>query len=1487
MPGVDDQVVSMKFDNSEFEGHVQQSLASLDKLRQGLDFSKSADSFKNVEAAANNMNLDSIGNSVDNISSKFGALGAIGFTVLQDITNGALQMGASLLHAVIDPIVQGGNARSLAIEQAKFQFKGLGENVDATMASALAAVKGTAYGLDQAATLAGVFGTAGITAGAQLTGALRGVAGVAAITGSRFQDIGQIFQNMAALGHVTNQDLRSLALRGVGEGKVAQSLGITVDQLTQGARDGTISFATFAAAMDKTFGAHAKDANKTFTGALANMHAALARIGADVADPKFRALRNIFNALSPVIDKVHQALTPLIDVWKHFLQVSSKKVVNFLGGIDTRPLWAVATQVGKIFNNIKRLVHQVIVPIKSAFRDIFPESSVHSLVRLGSEVQHFTKNLHLSLSAVASIRSVFSGVFSVVSIVWTVFKGIASVLGSVIKGFAGAGGGVLFFGGKLGDALTRLKLFLVDGGRIHAFFADISGAVSRFVGRLDFGPVINVISNAFHLLGAVFDAVFHTGTSGVDRVKSRFGGLGSAVSTAFSGIGKALGVFGHVLEGIRNIAAKVVGYLKQTFGGVFSSIADDFKKGNFSHILDLINVGLLGGLVVLLKRFVRTGVGVNVDLGGIVANTKKILRGLTVQLNAMQTKVKAEALLKIAEAVGILTASVFVLSLIDSGKLTKAMAAMAVGFGQLVGAFAILDKLSSGAGALTLIGVSTGLIALSVAMLILSFAVKSFSTLSWGELAKGLVGLASGLLVVGVAAKLLEGQSASMAALGFALIPLAAGLTLLAGSIVVFGHIKLKTLGIGLLGIAAGLTVLGIASNLLGEAIPLMFLLGVALIPLAFGLTLLAGSVVAFGHIKWGTLGHALAGFAGSLTVIGIAAAILTPVIPSIFLLGIALVPMAIGLDLLAASLVAFGHMKWGTLGKGLAGIASGIIVVGVAALAVTAAIPSIFLLGIALIPLGIGLEALARSIKAFGDIKFGTFIGGLLAMLTALLLVGSVSAILGIVSPLIAALGISLILVGAAFLLFAAAAYLGARAFQIFADSGAKGSDAVIHIIENIITMLPKMATAFAQSLIQLVMVLANATPKLTTAFAKILGAMLDGLVKNAPKMSEAIGVLIDLISNLILSKSPELITAGFFLLTTFLSGLNANIGQIATSVAQIIVSFTNAMTANLPSIITAGTAFIIALFLGIGNSMAQIAYAGALVIISFINGLSAQIGRIASAATSLIVRFLGAIGNNMGRIINAGVTLVVKFINGIGNAGVRLANAGLNMIIKFVNGLAAAIRSHEQAMREAGLNLAGAIIDGMTGGLASKAQALYDKAKSIADHVLSLVKLPWNPGSPSRTMIELGHNIIDGFAIGLSNHDRALTVASSLSTTVLKTFNDMTDRIAVVMASVAETNPTISPVLDLSQVEQQAGRLGDILSTAPIAPVSFGQASAVSGLTNAGSAKTASGASSNGPTTVKFEQVINSPKELSVSDIYRQTQSQISLAKKELAVP
>jgi hypothetical protein len=161
----------------------------------------------------------------------------------------------------------------------------------------------------------------------------------------------------------------------------------------------------------------------------------------------------------------------------------------------------------------------------------------------------------------------------------------------------------------------------------------------------------------------------------------------------------------------------------------------------------------------------------------------------------------------------------------------------------------------------------------------------------------------------------------------------------------------------------------------------------------------------------------------------------------------------------------------------------------------------------------------------------------------------------------------------------------------------------------------------------------------------------------------------------------------------------------------------------------------------------------------------------------------------------------------------------------------------------------------------------------------------------SPSRVFMGYGGYLMEGLRIGLDKEwvhvarwmDNTTT---SIKDTTLKSINQTVSALANKVGDIDEFNPTITPVLDLSKIEKESSKIGSLLSASPIeAAASLTRAEVISISTSARESID-DAPISTGPAEVKFEQNIYAPTPLSTADIYRQTKSQIVLAKEELGI-
>lgn len=209
-----------------------------------------------------------------------------------------------------------GLGRLNGIEQAEAKLTGLGhsaKNVGSIMDNALAAVKGTSFGLEQAATVAASAVAAGVKPGQDLERTLRLVGDAASIAGVDMSSMGAIFNKIAASNKLQMDSINQLHDAGVPALQlVADQLGVTAEEASKMASAGQISFDIFQDAMESGMGGAALAAGDTVQGAFANMGAAAGRLGATIAGPFFRQAAGGFRGVTDALDSMNERVAPVM-----------------------------------------------------------------------------------------------------------------------------------------------------------------------------------------------------------------------------------------------------------------------------------------------------------------------------------------------------------------------------------------------------------------------------------------------------------------------------------------------------------------------------------------------------------------------------------------------------------------------------------------------------------------------------------------------------------------------------------------------------------------------------------------------------------------------------------------------------------------------------------------------------------------------------------------------------------------------------------------------------------------------------------------------------------------------------------------------------------------------------------------------------------------------------------------------------------------------
>ena len=213
---IDEKVVEMRFDNSDFESNVKQSLSTLDKLKQSLDLSDSADSFKNVSKAASEVSFEGMSEGIEAVKVKFSALEVMATTVLANITSKAVDAGLALMKSFSTDLVSGGmqqyEAKSKAV-QTIINATGLGiDQVDAALEKLIWFTDETSYSFSDMTTNIGKFTSMGIDLDDSVD-AMMGISNWAAVSGQGINEASRAMYNLSqamGIGAVKLQDWKSI-----------------------------------------------------------------------------------------------------------------------------------------------------------------------------------------------------------------------------------------------------------------------------------------------------------------------------------------------------------------------------------------------------------------------------------------------------------------------------------------------------------------------------------------------------------------------------------------------------------------------------------------------------------------------------------------------------------------------------------------------------------------------------------------------------------------------------------------------------------------------------------------------------------------------------------------------------------------------------------------------------------------------------------------------------------------------------------------------------------------------------------------------------------------------------------------------------------------------------------------------------------------------------------------------------------------------------
>lgn len=1456
MSSIDQRIVEMQFQNKDFESGVTKTLKSLDLLKKGLDMNDTAKSLSTLERAGKSFSLDGVTSAVQTVADRFSTLGVIGMTVLQNLTNMAMSAGKNIVSALtLDPVLQGFQEYELQINSIQTilsNTKSKGTTLD-QVNQALDELNKyadlTIYNFAEMTRNIGTFTAAGVDLDTAVN-SIKGIANLGAMSGSTSQQVNTAMYQLSqalATGRVSLMDWNSVVNAGMG-GEVfqealkrtARNFGYDVDgmiekygsfreSLTQGQ---WLTADVLNETLNQLAGAYSKEEllAQGYTEQQANDILELAQTAEDAAT-KVRTFSQLIQTTQEALGSGWaQSWEIIIGDYEEAMELFSgaSKILNgyIERAADARNEmlqgWADLggrTAVIEGITNVFNGLLSIITPISQAFKEIFPPITSQQLYNLSEGFRQLSSYLILGETTANNLKRTFKGIFAVFDIVWQVVSSLAGGFFDLLGAVLPLGDSFLGATATLGDFLVAIDSAIKSTGIFQTIVGGIVGVLKTVAGALKM--VVDAIGGGVSQgLGNMFGRLGERFSS-FEGLADIFNGVKDSLTSAYDSIEPAL-------QGIADAISKVFDALGQVFGDADGSL-------NADVLIDVINAILAGGLLKKLQSFVDGLSDITENSRGFVDGFKDILDGVSGSLKAFQNSMNASALLKIAGAIGILAAALLVMSTIDSVKLTQSLAGMAVLFVEFGLALKALGGSMSGVKITSLVGTSTLILTMATSLLILVGAVKSLSSLDLAGLAKGLVGVGVLMAELTVAANFMGKSAKNMTKGGLGFILFASSLVILVQAVGQLGGMDVKSLIKGLGSITIMMGELVLFANLVNK-VKGFARTATGMVILGAAMNILASAIGTLGNMSVEQLGKGLISMAGALVSIAVAMRLMPK---GMITSAVSLVAIGGALEILADALGKMGGMSVEQIGKGLGTMAGGLIILIAAMKLMQGGIGG----AAALLVMAGALSILAPVISTLGGMSLESVAMALGTLAATLAVLGAAAAVLSPLTPALLGLAASVALFGAAVLAVGAGTLAFASGLALLATTGAAGAAVIIAALTGIIELVPEFIEAVGEGIILLAGKIAEGQANFVSAISTIMSSILLAIQENAPLLIETVMMVLQLLLQALVEAVPMITNAGMQMIIGFLTGIRDNIGQIVTVATEIVVNFINALSMNLPLIVQAGFNFIITFI----NSLAETIRANS-------GALGDAAGNLASA---IIEGFISYLGRFAGRALSNLGSFFGDIWEDISNAaGEALSKAG-----------------------EVGRN----IIDGIV-------QGIKEAPGKVKDALMSIVKSAWDGAldflgiaSPSKLARHDMRYVGEGMILGFKDSTVAVRKAAvSMTKGMVDAINSTTEMVKDVSLDF-ESNPIITPVVDLSNVNRSASAIDQALGGAYdlSTRTSRAMASKISAFMNAKDEpieeRQNNGSQSRG-TNVSFIQNNYSPKALSRIDIYRDTKNQLS---------
>lgn len=516
----------------------------------------------------------------------------------------AKAIGGISIGSVFGTAFAKGFNRLKAIDVAQAKLRGLGNDADAVsviMQNASASVKGTAFGLDAAATAAAGAVAAGIQPGEQLEAVLKSVSNSAAASGSSMEEMGGIYAKVASVGKAQNDVLAQVADRGIPIYQaLGKQLGVTAEEVFKMASDGKINFEQFEKAMTAAAGNVAFEMGNTLPGAFANAQAALGRFGANILTGIYPALTKFFLAFQGWMKPVEAFGKVIGEQIGAGITKAGEAISAFAAGFKS------TMGDGKSFTVTFEIIREEIARFASAF-----QTQGTGIVGVAQKVGAFLGTVLPPL--LHSFVSVALNIIRVVGSLAVAFK-------SVLPNFSGAGDGANIATSAFDILESSIRLLSTGLFQLSQFIENHQQGVGRLV--LALGTAVTAYKGVTTAIGLGKSTIesYNTAMGAISSAKDTVMGVAEGFKMLTSGAGSAREIaelgrnyqLGATAASVYEVAVRAAAAAQTAFNTAAANIAGNLSKAfglmKANPFTSLVGaIGIVAGALVYFFTQTETG----------------------------------------------------------------------------------------------------------------------------------------------------------------------------------------------------------------------------------------------------------------------------------------------------------------------------------------------------------------------------------------------------------------------------------------------------------------------------------------------------------------------------------------------------------------------------------------------------------------------------------------------------------------------------------------------------------------------------------------------------------------------------------------------------------------------------------------------------------------------------------------------------------------